>query len=270
METVLEHEALPIGIKALNGGYFISRGVGSHPERIIDSFEIIYVARGELRMFEDEKNFVVPSGHALLLQPGKKHGGAGSYPSGLAFFWVHFSPSSAAVEEFVRTLPQSLAMPYPERMTSWFRRFLDDQEQPGRDGLQAGLLILLMLSEFRSSPCRSEKHDGMAGKALEYIKLNFEQPISTATVAAKLQCNPDYLGRIFREAYGHTITERITEERLCHARKRLLESTMNISEITAACGFNDPAYFRRCFVAKSGMTPLKFRRLYGKIHMNTE
>ncbi len=270
MDPVQNGKFLVSGVHAFNGGYFISRGIGGHPVRVIDSYEIIYVTRGRLKMFEDGVDYEVGSGECLLLYPGRKHGGNGTYPPDLAFFWVHFVPKSQAVEKFIQSLPQHRPISCPERMTTWLRRYLDDQESGGNMQLQSELLILLMLTEFQASVPPVAGRGGMAGKALEYIKLNYEQPISTALVAEKLKCNPDYLGRIFKEAFGHTITEQITEERLRHARRLLMESTQNISEITCACGFNDPAYFRRCFVSESGMTPLKFRRLYGKVHLNTE
>lgn len=30
-------------VLAANGGLFVSRGIGTHPQRVIDSFELIYV-----------------------------------------------------------------------------------------------------------------------------------------------------------------------------------------------------------------------------------
>ena len=41
-------------IEALNGGLFISPGYGTHPTRTLDSFEIIFVTDGVLKMFEGE------------------------------------------------------------------------------------------------------------------------------------------------------------------------------------------------------------------------
>ena len=270
MEALLPIIPVKSGITAFNAGYFISRGVGGHPIRVIDSYEIIYVMRGELRMFENDRQFTVPTGSALLLYPGRKHGGVGIYPVGLSFFWVHFGTGMTAAADFAASLPQQQVIAQPERMTSWFRRFLDDQERGIRSELQAELLIWLMLSEFQLTMRPPVTGGGLAEKALEYIKVHFAEPISTATIGSHLHCNPDYLGRVFRTAYDRNITAQLVEERLRYARRQLLESAMNINEVMAACGFSDPAYFRRCFVRESGMTPSRFRRLYGKVYVNTE
>ncbi|MCL6614629.1 MAG: helix-turn-helix domain-containing protein, partial [Firmicutes bacterium] len=54
-----------------------------------------------------------------------------------------------------------------------------------------------------------------------------------------------------------------------YARTLLMDDTKNVEEIAFACGFNDPAYFRRIFKRKQGIAPSAYRRLYAKIHVNT-
>jgi len=74
-----------------NGGRFLSRGQGRHPTRRIDSDELIYVLKGELSMFEDDRSFRVTAGEWLILRRGRKHGGLAIYPRNLLFsgciFW---------------------------------------------------------------------------------------------------------------------------------------------------------------------------------------
>ena len=56
-------------IRATNGGLFVSRGVGMHPRRVIDSFELIYVKRGVLAIEECGRRFDVGAEETLILWP---------------------------------------------------------------------------------------------------------------------------------------------------------------------------------------------------------
>ncbi len=44
---------------------------------------------------------------------------------------------------------------------------------------------------------------------------------------------------------------------------------MNINEIAFACGYSDPAYFRRVFKQEINMAPKQYRSLYSRITVNT-
>jgi hypothetical protein len=78
-------------VRAHNGGLFISRGQGTHPHRVIGSWELIFVREGVLMVEEEEKRFEVGAGESLLLWPGRRHRATGDYPPDLSFYWIHFS-----------------------------------------------------------------------------------------------------------------------------------------------------------------------------------
>ncbi len=59
---------------------------------------------------------------------------------------------------------------------------------------------------------------------------------------------------------GQSTSNFIRSFRLHKARKLLLETGMNISEIAYAAGFADPNYFTRIFVQEHGITPKEMRR----------
>ncbi|MGP0806328.1 AraC family transcriptional regulator, partial [Escherichia coli] len=51
--------SMTLPIKVQNGGLFISRGVGRHPARRLESWEIIFVEKGRLAIQEEERIFLV-------------------------------------------------------------------------------------------------------------------------------------------------------------------------------------------------------------------
>lgn len=261
-------EALPF--RSDNSGFFISRGKGRHPTRRIDSYELIFVVGGTLKMFEEKIKYELRPGDCLILFPDRLHGGGADYPRDLSFYWIHFQIRDTAFEKIFRKMPRHHSLSFPDKMTRWFRCFLNEQEGELAP-LQGDMLMALMISEFQL--IRSNKIEGqniLAEKALKQIKINFGIPeFSTSKIAGDLQCNPDYLGRIFKRAYGKSLTESLNSQRIRHAQNLLLDSAMSIKQIALSAGYNDLAYFRRRFSKESGMSPARYRKLYGKLRINT-
>lgn len=259
-------------LEALNGGLFVSRGEGRHPHRTIDSYELILVTEGRLGMYEEEQTFDLGPGETLLLHPHRKHGGTTPYPAGLRFYWIHFRLLAGGGKGSGPEVPQRALLDEPERLVALFRRFLDDQASGRLEPGAAALLVELMLLEAAHMPAAGPDRAVavMAEHARRFIVLNASRPISTADIAEALGCNPDHLGRVFRATCGHTVVDEIHRCRVQSACRQLLDSTANIDAIAAAAGFTDAHYFRRIFKRLQGMTPGAYRRLYGRVHVNTE
>jgi AraC-like DNA-binding protein len=259
-------------VTAHNAGLFISPGEGIHPTRRINSHELIVVSKGTLGIFEEEKNFILKPGDSLLLYPGRLHGGNLAYPPDLSFYWIHFEVNRPASKNKLFEIPQQVKLREPEKIIELLRRFLDLQESENHDKIQLSLLMALILCELGNAAKSKPESSGnaIARKAREFITLHAEEPVSTSFIARKLQCNPDYLGRIYKQTYKITVTEELNRQRISLAKHKLINTSMFIEEIAQSCGFNDLAYFRRVFRKLSGMPPMSFRKLYSRIFINTK
>lgn len=272
--------SVSLPLEASNGGFFVSRGKGRHQDRILASFELIFVSSGVLELQEAGRHFSVSAGETLLLWPGRPHGGLTAYPANLSFYWLHFHLDSqdsglqALTQPSTLQIPQHVRVNRPDHLTNLFRRFLDDQETLDSGSYAANLLVLLMLYEvmgpYTSQRASESAAATLAGRADTLIRTQFHKPLSTSRLARQLHCNPDYLGRVFRKLYGLTLTAAVHQRRLKHARKLLLEDAQTTEAVALACGFSDVGYFRRVFKRAEGMTPYAFRKLYSKLHVNTE
>ena len=259
-------------LDACNGGLFVSPGSGWHPERKLDSWELILMRSGTLRLWEEKQRFELGPGHTLVLWPGRRHGPLAPYQPDTAFYWVHFRIRARAQTSAAVTVPQCTLLPESLRLVELFHRFLDDQEQARLEPNYASVLLKLMLLELAAQSSRqngrSQSAASLASQAHVMITKRFREPITASTIAAGLCCNPDYLGRIYREAFGHSLTEAIHRCRMQHARNLLLLTALNVKEISSACGFETTDYFRRLFRRYHGMQPVEFRTLHLRQHTN--
>lgn len=98
----------------------------------------------------------------------------------------------------------------------------------------------------------------------EYIDSHYAEDISLVDVAGKVGMSPSAFSRFFKLHTNRTLTSYITDVRLGHAARELIDTAHNISQIGYNCGFNNLSNFNRVFKARRGTTPKQFRQLYKK------
>jgi AraC-like DNA-binding protein len=258
---------------AANAGLFVAPGARSHPERCIETYELIFVRSGVLRLWEEKRQFVLPPQHALILWPNRRHGPGAPYEPRTSFYWLHFDLEPEDNSPDFVTVPQVTQVPQPLRLVELLRRFLDDQENTRLEPNYASVLVKLMLLEIgaqvkdpqSAAPQQPRKLAAIAQTALGK---RFREPITTSEIARMLHCNPDYLGRVYREAFGCSLTTGIHRVRMHHAKNLLLLSSLTVKEVSLACGYENPDYFRRIFRRFFDMQPNQFRLLHPQQHTN--
>ncbi|HBG25577.1 MAG: hypothetical protein A2Y10_05005 [Planctomycetes bacterium GWF2_41_51] len=260
-------------IRVGHAGLFISRGVGQHAKRVIDSFELIFIRKGILRFQENGNEFCIQANQTLLLWPGREHSGIETFPKDLEFYWVHFwlkHRQHKTFEEII-SVPQTCQPVRPELLTELFHRFLTDQETRKLTSLQSKMLLMLMLIEASRESLNDNVEMGsdlLASRARAYIIAHSHEPITTLLVSQALKCNPDYLGQIYKAKYGMTITHALQEQRMIGASRMLLGGDLNIKQIAFQCGFDNVGYFRRVFKRFYGVTPADYRKMNRIVKIN--
>ncbi|EGF1660867.1 helix-turn-helix transcriptional regulator [Salmonella enterica] len=232
--------SMTLPIKVQNGGLFISRGIGRHPARRLQSWEIIFVEKGCLKIQEEECVFCVEAGESLLLWPHRRHIGVEEFPADLKFYWLHFEVKA----------PDS------------------DQRSPALE-----FIVLLILQQLTVDARQNENAEAagvsLAWKAQQLIRTHYHLPLSSAVLAKELHCNVDYLGRVYRRVFHLTLTEAIHRQRVREAEKLLISDARSLKEVAERCGFNDVGYFRQIFRKHTGLTPAAWKRRYSKEHVNS-
>lgn len=92
------------------------------------------------------------------------------------------------------------------------------------------------------------------GKIKKYIEENYMKDIGLEDIASAVGFDKSYIGRVFKKSEGKTIMNYVLEYRIEKANS-LIKKGMSVSEVSYAVGFNDPAYFSKCFKKVTGTSP---------------
>ncbi|QHW33735.1 response regulator [Paenibacillus rhizovicinus] len=102
-------------------------------------------------------------------------------------------------------------------------------------------------------------HADVMEKAKQYLDTCFNEPISLQKISDTYYIHPNYFSKRFKEKFGVSFHEYLTELRMKSAAKWMLETDLKISHIAGKVGYEDPAYFGSVFRKCFGMSPKQFR-----------
>ena len=94
----------------------------------------------------------------------------------------------------------------------------------------------------------------------DFIIKNYSEDINLNLIADNMNYSPGYLTKIFCQAYDITPTKYLTNLRMHHAQRLLLnEPSLSVRQIGEICGYHDQGYFNRIFKKHTGKSPLEYR-----------
>lgn len=104
------------------------------------------------------------------------------------------------------------------------------------------------------------KHNVVLETVRDYILIHYSNTeLSLKLIASELQISQSYLGKLFREEYGLSVKDYITQIRLETAAKNLTTTSMSIRQIMELSGYDSESNFYRLFKSNYGVTPSNYR-----------
>jgi len=97
-------------------------------------------------------------------------------------------------------------------------------------------------------------------RILNYIQLNYLNPINLKSIALELDISPFYLSRAFTNSIGIRLDKYINELRINYANHLLITSDIQITEIAFQCGFETLRTFNRVYKDITSITPREYRK----------
>lgn len=98
-------------------------------------------------------------------------------------------------------------------------------------------------------------------KIKRYLNTHDPAQLSLDSLAEELKLSPQYVSRVFKDAFGKNFKDYLTDCRIDAAKKLLRSGKRSISDIAMEVGYKDPNYFCRIFKKVTGTSPKEFRKL---------
>ena len=97
-------------------------------------------------------------------------------------------------------------------------------------------------------------------RAIEYMKENFQQKITLATLGELTGYTPNHFQKIFSQSVRVSPQKYLENLRLKYAKYLLSQTEKPIVEIAYDCGFSSQSHFTKTFKTVVKTTPYEFRR----------
>lgn len=102
----------------------------------------------------------------------------------------------------------------------------------------------------------------------EYINRYFDQPIKLHELAEMCGLSDNYFSHCYKMAFGDTPFSYLTKLRVSKAKNLLVTTTMPVCEIAKRCGYPSPSSLSTAFKAKTGMSPVDYRKQLSDVYQN--
>ena len=110
---------------------------------------------------------------------------------------------------------------------------------------------------------RSQKQEKIE-KILAYIRVNAldKERMKIENLADKFLMSASYISIFVKKHSGLSIQNHIIQYKIKLAEKLLMQSNLNIGEISFKMGFNDASHFNKFLKKHYGKSPLQFRSTF--------
>lgn len=252
-------------IMYVSSGNFITSEKWIHPNRYIDTHEIIFMTEGKAYIQENERKYCLSPGDILYLEPGKNHKGYMYNKKGekVSFYWMHFTCSHSIknIKYFSLQNPSAIAI--------LMKQLLHYTNTPNYSSEIYNYIVRIIIETIiLDSKMLSTGNMILISDICEYIRNNTDKKIKVKDLADYFGYNESYLSRIFKEKYNVGIKQYINAEKIKYAKSLLVTTQYPIKKIGYLCGFDDEKEFLKFFKYYEKLSPGQFRKGYFNTHIN--
>jgi AraC family transcriptional activator of pobA len=229
----------------------------------------VALAEGDRVDYRSPALVVVPAGtvHGFEFEPGT-HGFVLSITADVLREMAHREPGVDALFRNAATLQldgKTLRATDLEQAFGMFAREFA-RSSPGHALALDGSLEVILANTIRLSSALAGSPDTVAGRHRdlvarfrELIESEFRKNRSLADYASALNVSESRLRNACLSVTEESPMQMVNARILLEAKRELFYTSVPVSEIAYALGFDDPAYFTRFFSQRAGMSPSAFR-----------
>ena len=238
------------------GDYREFGGDWIHPSRVVDFNEVIYVVKGTVFMYEEDRKFELRKGDCIVLEKGKKHGGYECSGKNVGFYWFEFNSDSDFIERI-----KNVSFGSGDAFLNLARKLVYVSESPSYPKDASDCYMRLLLNEIDMASGRGKNTAyPVCGNIAEWIRKNSSRRIEADEISATFGYNKDYISRAFKRNFGMSLKEYIDAERLKCIKAMLVATSYPLKQIAQMTGFRNYKSFLKFFSYHSNETPYQYRK----------
>ncbi len=245
-----------------------------------DFYHFVWVTRGAGRHVIDSQSYEVRPNTLFFMTPGQVHDfvlsddAKGHTFSFSRDFFALASENTLSLAEAPAAVLERLASvvylndsqakdlsPIVEAIIEEYTAEQSSYHDAVRCYLRIFLIRIARVGSGKASAGPSSRKSLLARRFRKSLEQHFETVNAVAGYARLLNVTERALNDAARHAFGTTAAQLIRERVMLEAKRLLAHSDSSVAEIADRLGFDDPAYFSRCFRKHTKRSPVEFRRL---------
>ncbi len=291
--SLLQFSSPPLPHYIISGLTYFPPGFRHVNRQNIQVFDLLVVREGCLYLGEEDRNYEVHAGEALILRPDCHHFGTEGCREESSYYWLHFqtsgswcamsAPSAALSEQDtpdesahsalfdVRTfslwLSQYMTLLQPARMEELLAQLELLKVNAHLDSIRfkQQMLFQAILQQLSASVHRerpASQSTACAEQAASFLRAHYREEITTGMLGDSLNFHPVYIARCMNREYGCSPMEYLLRYRIEQSKLLLMQTSFPISRIAEEVGFNQAPYFSSSFMKLEGISPRQYRQRF--------
>jgi AraC family transcriptional regulator, arabinose operon regulatory protein len=246
---------------------FTTKNFTRHREKGRLDYQLLYIVKGK-GFFKLEGNLTtVNEGNIIIYSPNEEQLYTYYFEDSPEVYWVHFTGYGAneCLEKSGLVNGQLFYMGLSNTCIESFKKIINELQikKPMYDSISNAIFLeLLALIGRRKLELAGDTNrikDKNLQKIIEKIHSSYNLKWSVKDFARECNLSVYRFIHVFKNHSGLSPLEYLTKVRIDKAKELLLDSSLNISEISNIIGYDNPLYFSRIFKKTAGMPPSQFR-----------
>ena len=230
-------------------------------------YQLLYIDSGKAHFFVEGKEHILTAGTMVLYYPEEAQKYFYHAADKTEVYWIHFTGSDVARilnELGIATSDHIIYTGASPDYPKLYAQIIEELRlcRPGYEELLSLLLQQIFLLSHRhraeGQKTGSDIRDEIE-RATHYFNENYHSVLSIKDYAKSRHFSPCWFIRSFKEIVKVTPMQYIVSLRMMNAQNLLENTSLNITEIAEAVGYDNPLYFSRLFHKHTGVSPSAYR-----------
>ncbi|MDF9840696.1 MULTISPECIES: AraC family transcriptional regulator [unclassified Paenibacillus] len=260
-------------------------GAWSYPIHAHPQYEFNYVLDGEQRIIVNSRSYTQRAGDLVLLRPGDSHSSQSGNGRPFTYFCIHFDIDDKILISLLSRLHHVLfkadstiahkLTPSLTRLVDISRQIQGDITMSQRMMLQSAVFELFgqlweafsveanlqASASYEKVELAHQIRSRLQGLVYQQFKQDAQEDrtLGVDDIAAELGISSSHCYRVFRQVFGLSPREFLSQQMLHEAKVLLDDLRLPVSHISSILGYRDIAHFSRQFKRWYGKSPREYR-----------